>query len=275
VRYEQGTGTAEALFDSANNLIAEFVTMDAAEIEVIGDALVMSNVGISGRAHTLTLTFNSDGGIDVAAQDDGWAVRTVAELRRDKLITTGNYVVNGFAGGQPLANEGSWSASGGSVMQTDSAASHAKYTIPASQAGSEMLFGVTASASGSDKVGFGLHLLASGTPDTGNTWNYGRSYLIWATQDPFYDTDATHLQFYESRDDNTLTWLASRSIEQSLTSPLTLEALYQSNGMVTLLVGGEEQLSLNIGSAISEGNRIALRSLGGPVEFTQVYVAAR
>ena len=275
VRYENGTGTAEALFDSANNLIADLVDMDAAEIEVVDDALVMSNVGIDGRAHTLTLTFNAQGGIDVAAQDNGWAVRTVAELRRDKLIITGTYLVNGFAGGQALADEGSWSESGGSVIQTDSAASHAKYTIPASQSGSEMLFGVTASASGSDKVGFGLHFLASGTPASGNTWNYGRSYLIWVTQDPFYDTDATHLQFYESREDNTLTWLASRSIAQSLTSPLTMEALYQDSGMVTLLVGGEEQLSINIGSTIGAGDRVALRTLGGPVEFTQVYVAAR
>ena len=44
---------------------------------------------------------------------------------------------------------------------------------------------------------------------------------------------------------------------------------------MTLLVGGEEQLSLNIGTEISAGDSIALRSLGGPVEFTQVYVAAR
>ena len=275
VRYSQGMGTAEAVFQSTSNLV-DVLDMNAAEVELVGDALVMSNVGIRGRAHTLTLTFNDEGGVDVAAQDDGWAVRTVGELRRDRLITEGTYVVNGFAGGQPLANEGAWSESGGSVVQTDSGASHAKYTIPASQSGAEILFGVTASVGdGSDKVGFGLHLLASDTPASGNTWNYGRSYLIWATRDPFYDTDATHLQFYESRDNNTLTWLASRSIDQSLSSPLTLEALYQSNGMVTLLVGGEEQLSLNLGSTIDAGDSIALRSLGGPVEFTQVYVAAR
>ena len=275
IRYSQGTGTAEAVFESTSGL-ADVLNMHAAQIEVVGDALVVSNVGISGRAHTLTLTFNDAGGVDIAAQDDGWAVRTAGELRRDKLITEGTYLVNGFAGGRPLADEGAWSESGGSVTQTDSGASHAKYTIPASQSGAELLFGVTASAEeGSHKVGFGLHLLASDTPESGNTWNYGRSYLIWATRDPFYDTDATHLQFYESRDNNTLTWLASRLIEQPLSAPLTLEALYQSNGIVTLLVGGEEQLSLNVGTAISAGDRIALRSLGGPVEFTQVYVTAR
>ena len=275
IRYSQGTGTAEAVFESTSDL-ADVLNMHAAQVELAGDALVVSNVGIRGRAHTLTLTFNDDGRVDISARDDGWAVRTVGELRRDKLITEGTYLVNGFAGGRPLPNEGAWSESGGSVVQTDSGASHAKYTIPASQSGSELLFGVTASAGeGSHKVGFGLHLLASDTPESGNTWNYGRSYLIWATRDPFYDTDATHLQFYESRDNNTLTWLASRRINQSLSAPLTLEALYQNNGIVTLLVGGEEQLSLNIGTEISAGDSIALRSLGGPVEFTQVYVAAR
>ncbi len=275
VRYEQGTGRAEALFGAADNLIAESVDMDAAEIELVGDSLMLSNVGIKGIAHTLTLTFNDEGGIDVSAHSDGWPVRTAAELRRDKLITEGSYLVNGFAGGRALAGEGSWSESGATVTQTDAGASHAKYTIPADQSASEMLFGVTASAAGSDKVGFGLHLLASDTPETGNTWNYGRSYLIWATRDPFYDTDDTHLQFYESSDDNKLTWLASRRIDQPLTSPLTLEALYHSNGVMTLLVSGEEQLSLDTGSTITEGDHIALRSLGGPVEFTQVYVTAR
>ena len=275
IRYSQGTGTAEAVFESTSDL-ADVLNMHAAQIELAGDALVVSNVGIRGRAHTLTLTFNDEGGVNISARDDGWAVRTVGELRRDKLITEGTYLVNGFAGGKALPDEGAWSESGSSVVQTDSGASHAKYTIPASQSGSELLFGVTASAGeGNHKVGFGLHLLASDTPETGNTWNYGRSYLIWATRDPFYDTDATHLQFYESRDNNTLTWLASRLINQPLSAPLTLEALYQNNGVVTLLVGGEEQLSLNIGTAISAGDRIALRSLGGPVEFTQVYVAAR
>ena len=275
IRYSQGTATAEAVFESTSDL-ADVLNMHAAQVELVGDALVVSNVGIRGRAHTLTLTFNDEGGVDISAQDDGWAVRTVGELRRDKLITEGTYLVNGFAGGKALPNEGAWTESGGSVVQTDSGASHAKYTIPASQSGAELLFGVTASAGeGSHKVGFGLHLLASDTPESGNTWNYGRSYLIWATRDPFYDTDATHLQFYESRDNNTLTWLASRLIDQSLSAPLTLEALYQNNGIVTLLVGGEEQLSLNVGTEISAGDSIALRSLGGPVEFTQVYVAAR
>ena len=274
VRYEQGRGKAEALFIAADSLIAESVNMDAAELELTGDSLRLSNVGIHDVAHTFNLTLNAAGGADVTMRRDGWKVRTAAELQRDKLITEGAYLVNGFAGGRALAGEGAWSDSGATVTQTDAGASHAKYTIPANQSGSEMLFGVTASAAGSNKVGFGLHLLASDTPQSGNTWNYGRSYLVWATRDPFYDSDDTHLQFYESSENNTLSWIASRRIEQPLSSPLTLEALYH-NGVVTLLVGGDEQLSLEIGAAINAGDHVALRSLGGPVEFTQVYVTAR
>ena len=273
VRYSQGTGTAEAVFQSSSNLVDD-LDMNAAKIEFVGDALVMSNVGIRGRAHTLTLTFNDTGGVDIAARDDGWAVRTVGELRRDKLITEGTYLVNGFADGEPMPNEGAWSEIGGSVVQTDSSASHAKYTIPAAQSGSEMLFGVTATADGSDKVGFGLHFLASGASNSGSTEGYGRSYLCWVTQDLSYGTEETYLQLYESRDNNTLLPLVSWRIHQTVTLPLTIEALYQESGVITLLVGGEEQFAMNVNSTITTDDRIALRARGGPVEFTQVYVAS-
>ena len=91
IRYSQGTGTAEAIFESTSDL-ADVLNMHAAQVELAGDALVVSNVGIRGRAHTLTLTFNDEGRVDISARDDGWAVRTVGELRRDKLITEGTYL---------------------------------------------------------------------------------------------------------------------------------------------------------------------------------------
>jgi hypothetical protein len=231
-------------------------------------------VGIEGRAHTLTLTRGADGQVVVAANDDGWDVRTRGELTRDNLIRTGNFVVNGFAGGQALPGEGSWATQGGSVVQTDADATHAKFSIPADQAADTLLFGFSANADGGDKVGFGLHILASATPSSGNTWNYGTSYLLWVTQDPFYDSDDLHLQFYESASDNTLMWLASSRIPHGLSSMINVEALYRDTGMTTLLVNGEEQLTVNIGTGLSGGDSIALRTLHGPVEFTQVYVAA-
>ena len=273
IRYDAGTATATALFEGAS-LVADSLQLDAAQAKLDEGTLVISNVGIEGRAHTLTLTRDADGQVMVAASDDGWDVRTRGELARDNLIRLGNFVVNGFGGGQALAGEGSWTTRSGSVVQTDADASHAKYAIPADQSASELLFGFSANAEGGRKVGFGLHILASATPSSGNTWNYGKSYLLWVTQDPFYDSEDLHLQFYESADDNTLMWLASSRIAHSLSSMINVEALYRDTGMTTLLVNGEEHLTVNIGTAVTGGDAVALRTLGGPVEFTQVYVAA-
>ena len=273
IRYDAGTATATALFEGPN-LVADSLQLDAAQASVQEDRLVVANVGIEGRAHTLTLTRGADGSVSVSANDDGWNVRTRGELARDNLIRADNFVVNGFTGGQALPGEGSWTSEGGSVLQTDATASHAKFSIAADQSAAELLFGFTAGAGG-DKVGFGLHILASATPRSGNTWNYGKSYLLWVTRDPFYDSEDLHLQFYESADDNTLMWLASSRIPHGRNSMINVEALYRDTGMTTLLVNGEEQLTVNIGLGISGGDTIALRSLGGPVEFTQVYVAAQ
>ena len=273
IRYDAGTATATALFEGAD-LVADSLQLDAAQPSLQDDKLVISNVGIEGRAHTLTLTRSADGQVMVAASDDGWEVRTRGELARDNLIRSGNFAVNGFGGGQALPGEGSWESQGGSVVQSDADATHAKYSIAADQSADELLFGFSANANGGSKVGFGLHILASATPQSGNTWNYGKSYLLWVTQDPFYDSEDLHLQFYESADDNTLMWLASSKIPHGLSSMINVEALYRDTGMTTLLVNGEEQLTVNVGTGVSGGDMIALRTLGGPVEFTQVYVAA-
>ena len=273
IKYDAGTATATALFEG-RNLVADSLQLDAAQPSLQDNKLVISNVGIEGRAHTLTLTRGDDGQVAVDAVDDGWEVRTRGELARDNLIRSGNFVVNGFGGGQALPGEGSWESQGGSVVQSDTDATHAKYSIAADQSADELLFGFSANANGGDKVGFGLHILASATPQSGNTWNYGKSYLLWVTQDPFYDSEDLHLQFYESADDNTLMWLASSKIPHGLSSMINVEALYRDTGMTTLLVNGEEQLTVNVGTGVSGGDMIALRTLGGPVEFTQVYVAA-
>ena len=273
IKYDAGTATATALFEG-RNLVADSLQLDAAQPSLQDNKLVISNVGIEGRAHTLTLTRVDDGQVAVDAVDDGWDVRTRGELARDNLIRSGNFVVNGFGGGQALPGEGSWESQGGSVVQSDADATHAKYSIAADQSADELLFGFSANANGGDKVGFGLHILASATPQSGNTWNYGKSYLLWVTQDPFYDSEDLHLQFYESADDNTLMWLASSKISHGLSSMINVEALYRDTGMTTLLVNGEEQLTVNVGTGVSGGDMIALRTLGGPVEFTQVYVAA-
>ena len=261
---------------------------------VARDALVVSNVGIGGAAYAVTVRFGADGTVSVTRQAQGHKVRTAAEVLRDRLVSTaqGNRIVRGFGGGQALAGEGAWSRTApGTVSQTDAEASHAKFEIgPWARPMAPILYGVTATADGSVKAGFGLHILASETPHTANTWNFGRSYLLWATQEPaFFGTDDTQIQLYESQDDNRLVWRKSRSIARPLSSGVTLEALYDPDdcmammgdapchGSLTVLANGVEQFTVAVAAEVARAaaDMIALRALGGPAEFTEVYVISR
>ena len=177
------------------------------------------------------------------------------------------------------------------MSQTDVEASHAKFAIgDVRQSAAPTLYGVSVRTPGARKLGYGLHFLAARTPRSGNTWNFGRSYLVWATREhDFYDTPATQVQLYESFDGNRLMWLNSRNLLQGLSPGLTLEALYDPgdcpepvdaapcHGSITVLVDGMEQFKVAVSANVAgqAADTIALRALGGPVEFTDLYVHSR
>ncbi len=292
MRYLGGNqGILEALYDASAGRIPD-VDLSTPALEVVApDTLVVSNVGIGGAAYTFSLRFSLDGSIVGAAQEQGHRVRTAAELKRDDLLSSAAAasLVSGFGAGAPLPGEGAWSMTvAGTVAQTDSEASHAKFAVAdVAQSEALTLYGLTARVDGGARVGYGLHFLASGTPDSGNTWNFGHSYLVWVTREPgFYDTDETQVQLYESLDGNRLVWRKSRNIERALSSELTLEALYDPNdcpetmgdapchGSIAVLVDGAEQFKVAVSDAIAgrAADTVALRTLGGPVEFTDLYV---
>ena len=292
MRYLGGNqGILEALYDASAGRIPN-VDLSTPALEVVApDTLVVSNVGIGGAAYTFSLRFSLDGSIVGAAQEQGHRVRTAAELKRDHLLSTAaaDSLVSGFGAGAALPDEGAWSmTASGTVAQTDADASHAKFAV-ANVAQPEVLtlYGLTARVDNGERVGYGLHFLASGTPDSGNTWNFGHSYLVWLTREPgFYDTEETQVQLYESLDDNRLVWRKSRNLERALTSELTLEALYDPSdcpetmgdapchGSIAVLVDGAEQFKIAVSGDIAgrAADTVALRTLGGPVEFTDLYV---
>ena len=292
MRYLGGNqGILEALYDASAGRIPN-VDLSTPALQVVApDTLVVSNVGIGGAAYTFSLRFSLDGSIVGAAQEQGHRVRTAAELKRDHLLSTAaaDSLVSGFGAGAALPDEGAWSmTASGTVAQTAADASHAKFAV-ANVAQPEVLtlYGLTARVDNSERVGYGLHFLASGTPDSGNTWNFGHSYLVWLTREPgFYDTEETQVQLYESLDDNRLVWRKSRNLERALTSELTLEALYDPSdcpetmgnapchGSIAVLVDGAEQFKIAVSGDIAgrAADTVALRTLGGPVEFTDLYV---
>ena len=294
MRYLGGNqGILEALYDASAGRIPS-VDLSTPAFEVVApDKLVVSNVGIGGAAYTFSLRVSLDGSIVGTTQEQGHRVRTGAELTRDDLLSSADAdrLVSGFREGKALPDEGSWSVSGGTVTQTDAGASHAKFALAnVPQSAALTLYGTKARVDGGARVGYGLHFLASGTPRSGNTWSYGHSYLVWVTLEPgFYDTDETQVQLYESLDGNRLVWRKSRNLERPLSSELTLEALYNPNdcpktmgdepchGSIAVLVDGAEQFKVAVSGDIAgrSADTVALRALGGPVEFTELYVRVR
>ena len=285
----------EALYDSGTEELPNMDFSTPALQLVPPNQLVISNIGVKGAAYAVSLQMSGDGTIAFTTMDQGHRVRTAAELKRDDLLTSRTAVrlVNGFGAGNALPGEGAWTTSGGGavVTQTDVEATHAKFAIAnVAQPAATTLYGVTARVNGGDRVGYGLHLLASETPTSGNTWNYGRSYLIWVTYEPgFFGSDETQVQLYESLDDNELVWRNSRNVAKSMSEVLTLEALYDPGdcpemmaghtcyGAISVLLDGDEQFKVAVSSEIAmrTADSVALRALGGAVEFTDLYVHSR
>ena len=287
-------GILEALYDASAGRIPNLNLSTPAFEVVAPDKLIISNVGIGGGAYTVSLQVSLDGAIVITTKEQGHRVRTSAELKRDDLLRSAdvNRIVSGFGTGNALPGEGSWSVSrSGTVIQTDAGASHAKFAIAnAAQPEVATLYGTTARVHGDARIGYGLHFLASGTPRSGNTWNYGHSYLVWVTHEPgFYDSDETQVQLYESLDGNRLVWRKSRNVAQPLLAGLTLEALYDPedcpettgggacHGSIAVLVDGAEQFKVAVSAEIAQrsADTVALRTLGGPVEFSDLYVHSR
>ena len=293
LRHESGyTGVAEKLYDTADGIMPALDLSAPAVTAVARDTLVISNVGIGGEAYAVSFQALPDGMIVITPRSLGHRVRTAAELMRDELVAApaGSRVVHGFAAGAAQPDEGAWTVAGGRVSQTDPGATHAKFGVHnVPQADRATLYGVTAYADAAARAGLGLHFLASGTPRTANTWNYGNSYLVWITQEVgFYDTGHVHVQLYQSLDGNRLMWLNSTKIARSLDSELTLETLYQPGdcppmaaagscaGSISVFVDGTEQFKVMATGEVSaqEADTVALRTLGGPVYFLDLYVVS-
>ena len=292
LRHESGfTGVAEKLYDTADGIMPALDLSAPAISAVARDTLVISNVGIGGEAYAVSFQARPDGVVVITPRGQGHRVRTAAELMRDELAAApaGSRVLNGFAAGAAQPGEGAWTVAGGRVSQTDAGATHAKFAVRGvPQAGGTTLYGVTAYADAGARSGLGVHFLASATPRTANTWNYGNSYLVWITQEVgFYDTDHAHVQLYQSLDGNRLMWLNSTKVARSLDGEVTIEALYQPGdcppmaaagscaGSISVFVDGAEQFKVMATGAVSAraADTVALRALGGPVHFLDLYVA--
>jgi hypothetical protein len=184
-------------------------------------------------------------------------------------------VFSGFSGGKALT--GNWTATANSAKQVDTKQLYAKYSIPVSQDQAQTLFSFNAKLSGEGWVGYGLHFFASGDKRS-DTYGFGKSFLVWLTRDPFYyRSERTYLQLYRSFDDVTMIQVASVSISESIFSSLKVDVYYdRSKNVIAAYVNGDKKLEFKeVDSAIWNGSKIALRTLGGEVEFSNFAVKTR
>jgi hypothetical protein len=205
-----------------------------------------------------------------------------AELKMAKAggaVTTAvptQSVLSGFARGTSLA--GTWQASATSAAQSNSALLFAKYSIPLNQSAAQTLYSFTgqAAASATKFVGYGLHFFVSGDR-AGQSYGLGSSYLVWITRDPgYYKNENTYVQLYRSYDDIKMLQVASVATSLNVSSANKVEVFYdKAAGKIMVSVNGTNYLNVSAPNAIASGNKVALRTLGGPVTFTQFDVKAK
>ena len=191
-----------------------------------------------------------------------------------KVTLPSHVVFSGFENGKILM--GNWETSFGAVKQVDSSQLYAKYAIPVNQNQSETLFSFTAKAADLPRIGYGLHFFASGER-TGRGYGFGNSFLLWLTRDKtYYKSNKTYLQLYRSSNDVSMTQVASIRIKEDINSMLNTQILYnRDKGRIMVYINGEKKLDYKVQSPLWSGDKIVLRTLHAPVEFTNLYVKTR
>ncbi len=170
-------------------------------------------------------------------------------------------LLSGFSRGSGVS--GSWSVSGGNLMQNDADSKFAKFAVPVTQTRSELLYVLEGRAAGSGWQGYGLHFLASGSKQ-GAGWGYGTSYLVWVTRDQdHFRNQKTYVQLYKSMSDSEMIEITSSVADFSITGTNEVEVYVDKNsGNIVVSSGGQRLFSYSDDDFISSGSTVAVRALG-------------
>lgn len=186
-------------------------------------------------------------------------------------------LLTGLEGGADLM--GTWKMAGEVLTQTETKLFFAKRGFAVAQAG-DLLYGIKAKGANVPKEGYGLHILASGLEEgskKGKGYGYGDSYLVWVTRDDYYknfEKGATYVMLYDSKK-GSMKEIGSVRISESITEELDIQVQYTS-GKIAVYVNGTERLSYTIPDAgRMMGTEVALRTMQGPIQFTDLYVRTK
>ncbi len=219
-------------------------------------------------AQRVVLLESENDGLRTRLSDTSWKLTSLLE---EGFLEPEDVLFSGVQGGSSLL--GQWELREDVLVQTDTSLYFAKYRIPLEQNQSEILYEFSTKALRDTWLGCGLHIFA-GSEKTGNGYGYGKSFLIWITSDAkYYRTHDTFLQIYQSFDDINMLQLKSVRIPESIYDSVKVR-IYHSRleNKFIVSVDGKKRLEYLLETAVASGDKVAFRSLGGPVEFSDFVV---
>jgi hypothetical protein len=171
------------------------------------------------------------------------------------------------------ARMGTWVIQGAGARQTDASQYFSRLELPLSQDGKPLLYSFRARATGRGWVGLGLHFFVEDVVKR-RGYGEGKSLLIWFTRDQAArGVDTTYLQLYRSDNDVVMERMFDAAIADSLVVWRKVDIVYDPVAeYVAVSVDGVLRIVYKTFFGRTSGTTVALRTLGGGVEFADFSV---
>jgi hypothetical protein len=171
------------------------------------------------------------------------------------------------------ARMGTWVIQGAGARQTDASQYFSRLELPLAQDGKPLLYSFKARATGRGWVGMGLHFFVEDVVKR-RGYGEGKSLLIWFTRDQAArGVDTTYLQLYRSDNDVVMERMFDAAIGDSLVVWRKVDIVYDPVAeYVAVSVDGVLRIVYKTFFGRTSGTTVALRTLGGGVEFADFSV---
>lgn len=186
--------------------------------------------------------------------------KAAAEEAEEPVFTT--TIMEGFI--RTVPQLGSWEVTATEATQIETDQYFAKLLLPLSGQPKPTLYSFQTRSRGFGWAGTGMQILSAA-----ESYGFNNSLLIWLTRDPdFYGTDKTRLQLFRSDKSVMMELVLDAVINEPLTEYLNIAILLEPmEEYITVSVNGIEKLKYKIWFGKDTKFKVALRALGGGVDF--------
>ena len=182
-------------------------------------------------------------------------------------------IMEGFI--RTIPQLGSWEVTATEATQIETDQYFAKLLLPLSGQPKPTLYSFQTRSRAYGWTGAGVQILSASDPAHGETdYGFDDSLLIWLTRDPeFYGSGKTRLQLYRSDESVKMELVLDAAINEPLSEYLAVEILWEPmDEYITISVNGIEKLTYKSWFGAERELEVALRSLGGGVDFKALKV---